>query len=368
MYPELSGGPYAYTRKVFGEFPAYLVAWGYWISIWTTNAAIAVAFVSYLAVFLPVLKDNTLYPVLAGLFAVWFLTWLNTRRIVVSGGIQLITTIIKIIPLLGIGIYGLFYMKLENFTFDFAGSSSVFSNLTTAVTLALFAFLGLESATIPAGNIKDAKRIIPKATLFGTSAAILIYILSSTVLMGLIHPMELKNSSSPFADAASMLWGKPAAYLVSFGALISAFGALNGWILLQGQIPAAAADDGIFPKIFSRKNRFGMPTVGLFISSILVSAMVCLNFTKNFVSTFQFILLLSTLMALLPYLLTTSAYFLILVREQNALRKNVVKIIISVLSFIFVIWAIIGSGIESLYWGLILLVCGIPGYFWLKRT
>ena len=106
-----------------------------------------------------------------------------------------------------------------------------------------------------------------------------------------------------------------------------------------------------------------MPTLGLMISSLLVSIMVAFNFTENFVSTFKFILLLSTLMALLPYLFTTSAYLLVLFRGE----KNFLKAGLSVLAFIFVIWAIIGSGMESLCWGLALLVAGIPGYFLFKR-
>jgi APA family basic amino acid/polyamine antiporter len=364
LYPGLQGGPYAYTRVAFGDFPAYLVAWGYWISIWTTNAAIAVAFVSYLSVFFPVLHENSLYPVLAGLAAVWLLTWVNTREITVSGSLQLITTIIKIIPLLAIGIYGLFFLNFDYFKADLPAGTSFFPAMTSALTLALFAFLGLESATIPSAGIENSGKTIPRATLFGTSAAIVIYILSSAVLMGLIPPAELKNSSSPFAAAASILWGQPAAYLVATGALISAFGALNGWILMQGQVPAAAAEDGVFPKIFARKNRHGMPTAGLMISSVLVSIMVALNFTENFVSTFQFILLLSTLMALLPYLFTASAFLLLLLRGE----KNILKITLTVLAIIFVAWAIIGSGAESIYWGLALLVAGIPGYFLFKRT
>lgn len=366
LYPGLSGGPYAYTRAAFGEFPAYLVAWGYWISIWTTNAAIAVAFVSYLTVFFPTLGSHTFYSILTGLSAVWFLTWLNTRQITVSGSLQVITTVIKVIPLIAIGIYGLFFIEPEYFKAALPAKESVFTALTSAVTLALFAFLGLESATIPSAEIENSGKTIPRATLFGTSAAIVIYILSSSVLMGLIPPAELKNSASPFAYAAALLWGHPASYLVAIGALVSAFGALNGWILMQGQIPAAAAEDGVFPKFFARKNRFGMPTTGPVISSILVSIMISLNFTENFVSTFQFILLLSTLMALLPYLFTTSAFFLLMIRQP--LKKNAGKLVLTFLALIFVCWAIIGSGTQSLYWGLALLLAGIPGYFLVKKT
>src|SRR5688572_12737539 len=77
LFPNSPGGPYAYTRTGLGDFPAYMVAWGYWISIWTTNAAIAVTFVSYLTVFFPVLSSNSFLSILTGLSAVWFLTWIN---------------------------------------------------------------------------------------------------------------------------------------------------------------------------------------------------------------------------------------------------------------------------------------------------
>lgn len=367
-FPKATGGPYAYTREGLGEFPAYLVAWGYWISIWSTNAAIAVAFVSYLTVFFPTLEQHVFLSVFIGLSAVWFLTWLNTRRITVSGRLQTITTAIKIIPLLAIGIFGLFYIDLDYIWVEPEGDSSWFSILTAATTLTLFAFLGLESATIPADNIRDAKNVVPRATLFGTVAAIIIYILSSTVVMGLIPPESLKTSPSPFADAAALMWGENARYLVAIGAIISTFGALNGWILMQGQVPAAAASDGIFPKVFARKNRFGMPTTGPLISSVLVSVMIALNFTNGFVDTFRFILLLSTLMALLPYLFATTSYMLLLVQEKSGLKKHAMHLFLGLLAFLFIIWAIAGSGEASVYWGFILLLCGIPGYIWIKRN
>ena len=363
-FPEHSGGPYAYTRVAFGEFPAYLVAWGYWISIWTTNAAIAVAFVSYLSVFLPELKNNNLYAIGAGLSALWFLTWVNTRQIRFSGRVQLFTTLLKVLPLLAIGVYGLFFINPEHFRQALPPKTSFLPALTSALTLALFAFLGLESATIPSENIENAGKTIPRATWFGTSAAIVIYILSSTVLMGLLPPDQLRASASPFADGAALLWGDAAAYFIAGGALISAFGALNGWILMQGQLPAAAAEDGVFPKLFARKNKAGMPAAGLIISSILVSVMTALNFTENFVKTFQFILLLSTLMALLPYLFTCAAFLLVLLKQE----KSYGKAGICFLALIFVLWAIIGSGSESLYWGLALLAAGVPLYFFIKRT
>lgn len=366
-FPHANGGPYAYTREGLGEFAAYLVAWGYWISIWCTNAAIAVAFVSYLSVFIPALKSQITLAIAIGLAVVWFLTWLNTRRITLSGKVQSITTLIKIVPLLAIGIYGLFFMDFANLSAAPQNDASWFSNLTMATTLILFSFLGLESATIPAENIRDSKHIIPRATQIGTIGAILIYILSSTVVMGLLNPADLKSSEAPFSDAAALLWGENARYLVAFGALVSTFGALNGWILMQGQVPAAAAEDGIFPAVFARKNRFGMPTLGPVISSLLVSAMIAFNFSESLVDTFSFILLLSTLMALLPYLFATASYMLLLVEEKSGLKRHSLRLLWAFMAFVFIIWAIAGSGEASVYWGFILLLCGIPGYIWIKR-
>ncbi len=363
-----NGGPYAFTREGLGEFPAFLVAWGYWISIWCVNAAIAVAFVSYLSVFIPFLASNFFASTIVGLSAIWFLTWFNTRKIIFSGRLQLITTILKILPLLLISIFGLFFIRTDYFTPLNISGESTFSALTGTVTLCLFAFLGLESATIPSENIDNPKRTIPLATMVGTAIAIVIYILSSVCVMGIIPAQQLEHSNAPFADVAAILWGENASYLVAAGALVSTFGALNGWILLQGQISSAAAKDKMFPAIFKRENKFGMPTYGLILSSILASFVMSLNFSKGFAETFKFIILLSTLCSLLPYLFSITSYLILLVEEKDWKQKSVLKIVLAMLTFAFILWAIAGSGQEIVYYGFILLLAGIPFYVWLKRN
>lgn len=365
MLPHTQGGPYAFTRDGLGEFAAFWVAWGYWISIWCTNAAIAVAFVSYLSVFIPILSGNFLLSTSAGLSAIWLLTWVNTQKVTVTGRLQVITTILKILPLLSIAIWGLTLLKVEHFFPLNISKESNFFALTTTMTLCLFAFLGLESATIPADNIENPQKTIPKATTIGSGIAIAVYILSSVSVMGIIAPAQLQHSDAPFAEAATLLWGGEARYFVAMGALISTFGALNGWILLQGQIPAVAAKDKLFPKVFKQENKHGMPARGLVISSVLASLLMCLNFSKGFVETFKFITLLSTLTALLPYLFSVTSYLIFLVRQD--LNSNKWTIFLSILTFVFLVWAIAGSGYEIVYWGFLLLLAGLPFYVWLKK-
>lgn len=373
LMPHADGGPYAYSRKGFGDFVGFLVAWGYWISIWCANAAIAVSLVSALSTFFPLLATNAVAAIGTGLGAIWLLTWINTLGIVTSGKLQLITTVLKIIPLLLVGIGGLFFFRLSNFIpFNTSGLSD-FSAITSTATLTFYAFLGIECATIPSGNTINPEKTISRATMLGTLIATIIYILSSASIMGMISAKELQYSVTPFADAAVMIWGNSAKYWVSAGVAIAAFGALNGWILIQGQVPYAIAKDKLFPAIFKKENKKGVPGWGIVISSILVSVLMAMNYTKGLAEQFKFLILLSTLTVLVPYLFSAAAY--IIIRLENKYLKPglswVFSLLLATAAFVFSLWAIAGSGYETVYWGFILLMAGVPFYvmmIWKKRS
>ena len=366
--PNALGGPYAYTRAGLGDFAAYLVAWGYWISIWCTNAAIAVAFVSYLTVFFEVLKTNSFLALGTGLSAIWLLTWVNTRGVKEVGWVQKITTVLKITPLLLVTVMGLFYIDFNNFVPFNISSVSNFSAITATATLTLFAFLGLESATIPAGNIHESEKTIPRATMIGTIITIFIYVLSSTVIMGMIPAAELKNSNAPFADAAAIIWGDTARYWVAAGAIVSTLGALNGWILLQGQMPMAAARDKLFPAIFDKENSKGVPAFGVIIGSVLISGIMMLNFTTGLNDMFTFMVLMTTLTVLIPYLFSATSYGIMILQNKFWKRDLISQLVIAILAFLFSLWAVLGSGQEAVYWGFMAILSGIPFYVWMKRT
>jgi basic amino acid/polyamine antiporter, APA family len=366
LMPVANGGPYAYTREGLGDFAAFLVAWGYWISVWCTNAAIAVAFLSYLTVFLPALGYNPALAVGVGLSAIWFLTWINTRGIRDAGIVQVITTILKISPLVLVTLGGLFYLHTENYLpFNSSGSSNI-SAITSAATLTLFAFMGLECATIPSGQVENPEKTIPRATLFGTLAVTAIYILGTVVIMGVLPPSVLKMSQAPFADAAASMWGDWARYLVAGGAVVSTFGALNGWILMQGQIPAAAAVDKLFPSALKKENKFNAPVTSIIGSSVLVSLLMLMNFSRSLANTYQFIILLSTMTVLVPYLFSAVSYAILAVRSNKLKWNNTVKLTIAMLAFIYSMWTVGGSGEETVYWGFLLLMAGVPLYGWSK--
>lgn len=226
----------------------------------------------------------------------------------------------------------------------------------------------MESATIPSDKVKNPKRTIPISTISGTLIAATIYISSSVAVMGIITPGELQTSTAPFADAANSIWGSWSYYAVAFGAAISCFGALNGWILLQGQIPLAAANDDLFPKIFKKTSKNGVPIIGIVISSVLASILVSMNLARGLLGMFSFMIMLSTLTVLLPYIGSTLAEFFIYLKyKKNIKPKQLFKSLkISIPAFIFSIWAVLGLGYEIILWGILLLVIGTPLFLFRK--
>lgn len=362
-----AGGPYAYTRRGFGDLAGFLVAWGYWIACWSANAALAVALVGYLDPFFPRLVRTPLLAVLLAVGCVWLLTFANVFGVRVAGRLQVATTFLKLVPLLLVGVAGLFVLEPAHFTLPQADLPSIARGISATAALTLWAFLGLECATIPARSIEDPQRTIPRATLLGTLLASLVYITCTVGVMGVVPPATLAATSAPFAEAARALFGEWAAALVALGAALSCFGALNGWILVTGQISLAVAADGLFPAAFARLSRRDTPALGIVLSSLFTSALLLMNYTRSLVELFTFVILLSTLATLVPYAFSSLAGFLIEQREGPRPGWGAGAKLAASLAFAYSLGAIGGAGTEVVYWGFLLLVAGLPVYVFVLR-
>lgn len=366
LMPNVTGGPYAYTRAGLGDFAGFLVAWGYWISVSCANAAITISLVSALSTFFPVLASSPLASVITGLTAIWLLTWINTKGVLVSGKLQVITTILKLVPLLVIAFGGLFFIKSTNFSPFNSSGMSIFEAINATATLTMFAFVGIESASIPARNIENPEKTVSRATILGLLIATLVYVLGSVSVMGILSPEVLKTSVTPFADAAVIMFGDAARYWVSAGIAVAAFGALNGWILIQGQVPYAIAKDKLFPAIFAKENKRKVPFIGIILNSIMVSLFMTMNYTEGLVDQFRFLLLLSVLTVFIPYLFSTASYLLLRINNKARYPKGWTSAVgLFVLAFLYSLWAIAGSGEKTVYYGFMLLMGGIPFYIWI---
>lgn len=355
-----SGGPYIFAKEGFGDFIGFLVAWGYWISCWVVNAGIAIAIISALTIFFPVLETNSILSVFIGLAFIWGFTYINIKGVKTSGKLQVATTILKLLPLAVIIIVGSFFFNFDNIPhFNVSGQSNI-NAFSAVATLTLFAFLGIECATIPAEYVKTPEKTIPKATMYGTIIATFVYVLGTVILFGILPFDKLVSSPAPFAEAGRLIGGDYTAYFVAFGAAISAIGALNGWILIAGQLPMAVARDSLFPKIFLKQNKQQAPFLGLIIGSVLSSVLMLMNFTDGLVSQFEFIALLTTLTVLIPYLFVAAAYVIITINKGVFQNSKFNIVLLSILGFIYSFWAIYGSGNDTVFYGLLLLLLGVP--------
>ena len=360
-----AGGPYAYTRHAFGDFAGFLIGWGYWISIWTADAALSVAGVGYLSPFMPSVVAT---PVLAALTAtaiVWLFTLVNIWGVRLAGRVQVVTTLLKVLPLFVVGIAGLVAFHPAHFAIADTSPRALGPSIIAATTLTMFALIGLEAATIPAALVRDPDRTIPRATVIGTLVAAGIYIASTVGVMSLVAPAELAKSTAPFADAARVVLGNGAAAAVALGAAISCFGALNGWILIVGQLPIAFAEDGLWPARFARLSRQGTPAFGMVVAGLLTTGLIWMNYTKSLVDLFTFIILLATLAVLIPYVFCALAGLLIAPRGQS--RASTRDTVLAILAFVFSFGAIVGAGASVVFWGFLLLLAGVPVYVWVRR-
>jgi basic amino acid/polyamine antiporter, APA family len=362
------GGPYAYTREAFGPLVAFLVAWGYWISVWVGNAAIATGSASYLAAFFPSIAEQPHVSAAVVLALLWLLTAVNCAGVRAAGWVQGITTILKIVPLLAIVAVGLYAVRIDSLTINAAVPWSA-GAVTASMTLTLFALVGLESATIPDGKVANPKRTIPLATMIGTVLTSLVYVVACSTVLILLPTARLASSNAPFADVARMFWGRTGAALIALAATVSGFGALNGWILLQGEVPYTLGRDGVFPRMFARTSRSGAPVVALVSGSVLVSILVVLNAGTTTVRVFTFMVLLSTTACLVMYLVCSLA----LLRLQwqgrlaGARRGTAGLAVVGLLATLYSVWAIVGAGLEASLWGLVLLALGGPVYWLMRR-
>jgi APA family basic amino acid/polyamine antiporter len=362
------GGPYVFTRAAFGELAGFVVAWGYWVSVWVGNAAIATGAVSYTSAFAPWIASAPGAAAAVTIAVVWLLTFVNCWGVRTAAWVQAVTTVLKLLPLVAVSLVAGFFVHREALA-SFTRVPLTLDATTAAATLALWALVGFESATVPADKVKDPSRTIPRATLVGTVVSAVFCTVACSLVLLVVPAARLSASNAPFADAARAMWGDGAGAVVAVFAAISAYGALNGWILLQGELPFALARDGVFPRPFARESARRTPVFALVSTSLLVTALVALNFRGSMAQAFQFFVLLATTANLVAYLVCALALLVLMRRRQlRGSRRGTPWLAgTGVLGAAYSLWAIAGAGRDAVLWGAALLVLGLPVYGWMGR-
>ena len=363
-YPQ-TGGAYQYTKEAFGEFTGFLSAWLYWNGSWIGNSAIIVALASYTASIIPALHN----PVISIIFTssiLWIFTIINIVGVKQAGKIQTFATVFKIV------FFALFII-VAFLNFDTANIANLIpagkglDTVPLAATTTLWAFVGMESATVTAGEIKDPEKNVRKSTIYGLIIAAIIYILISVASMGAMSNEALAVSSAPLTDILTNILGTAIGRFLTVAVIICILGTTIGWLLSTARVSFAAGEDGVFPKFFGKISpKYNTPVNSLVIGSVLVNILLIMNYQKGMVSAFTFITILATLSFLPVYLLTVAAEMMLMFKkgEKFTFKIFIKKSIIPMIAFIYTLWTIYGSGAETVMWGFLLMLAGIPFYIY----
>lgn len=364
VFPD-ADGPYGYIRRTLGDSTAFLAIWCYWLSLWITNATIAVGVVGYLHAVVPGLADVA-PPWLTALAMLWLFIAINLFGVRTSGPVQIAMTTLKLLPMAAVILLGIWLLASEpaSYVRDLPPTPIALPQVMAASTLALFAMLGFESASVPAGRVRDPGRTIPRATLVGTVLTAAIYIAVSVIPMLLIPQRELATSTAPFVDLLNRFAIDGSGRLLALFVVISGLGAINGWTLLVGELTRTMATNGVLPPIFARGNRSGAPAVALIVTGLLASAMVLMNYSKSLVQGFAFLSTVVTAANLPLYLCAALALVVLWRRGARPATRDL--LVLGVLGTAYVVFAFIGMGSEPFWWALALAAAGVPIYLLMR--
>ncbi|MCO1334947.1 arginine/agmatine antiporter [Microbulbifer sp. OS29] len=360
IYPA-AGGPYAYARRAFGDYIGYQTNLVYWLANVIGNVALITAGLGYLTHFFPPLRDPLTFA-LAQVALVWLLTYANILGPSTVGRLQSVTTGLVLIPILGTAVFGWLWFDSGNFTssWNVSGKSNT-SAIMASLTFTLWAFIGVETASVSAAVVKQPTKNVPIATVGGVILASIAYVLSSSVIMGMLPNKDLITSSAPFADAARLALGNTAANIVALCAAIGCIGSLGGWILLVGQSAKAAADDGLFAALFAKTNNKGVPTSGLTLVAVLMSLLILTTISPTASQQFGKIASVAVILTLLPYIYSAIALRILAYGKMPPRQYNLFTVIL-LIAAVYCLLALVGSDGQQTRWSLIFVITTVVFY------
>jgi arginine:agmatine antiporter len=362
------GGPYAYARDFLGPYVGFQTNYVYWFGNWIGNIAIAVAAVGYLAEFFPHIAQPPA-SVFATAGVIWLLTLTNILGPRVVGALETWTMSLALIPILGIALFGWFWFEPAVFraSWNVSGGSDAHA-ISRAASMALWAYMGIESAAVSAGVIENPKRNIPLATLMGLGLSAVVYVLSSTVIMGLIPNAELQKSHAPFAEAARIAIGTPGLVIVAICAVLKSVGSLGGWMLLVGQSAKAAADDGMFPSVFAKLNRHGVPGIGLAIVGVLMTIVLFATMSPTIADQFSVIIDLAVILAVIPYIYASVA--VVKVTFDHGVPRATFRLYkyVAIGAVVYCLWTVVGGDPDTVVKAMVALLISVPLYPFFLRS
>jgi APA family basic amino acid/polyamine antiporter len=369
--PNSDGGLYAYSRHEFGDFAGYLVGWCYWIQAWAGNAAIVASWVFYVDALFGINHPTGMENWGIALVGLWVPAIVNLAGVRQMAWFQNVTVVMKFLPLLFVGVVGWFFVDKAHFGPFNASGGSLYSGIGIAAGVALFSFIGVEAAAMTAKRVRNPRTNVLRASVIGTVASALLYVLVTAAVMGLVAHHTLIGTGSPFVNAFQSIFPNNAwaGKFIAALAVISGIGALNGWTLIVTETSRAIAQDDLFPRPFSWSDKRGTAWFGILVGTALPSLLMLWSYTtKSGLTVFTYLVDLTVVTVAIPYFMSAVAQLTFLVSRRRKVVGWLLARDLSVAgaSVLFSMWVTFASGYQVVYQALVVIMVGLVLYAFLN--
>jgi putrescine:ornithine antiporter len=354
-----AGGMASYAEDAYGKAGYFQVFFLYFISLAIANVAVGISAVGYLAAFFPWLSSTPIATTVGVIGLLWLTTFANFGGPGLTGRIGAVTVWGVILPVGLISTIGWFWFSADTFAAAWNPQGlSLLQGMGSSISLTLWAFLGLESAAQNAGAVENPKRDVPLACMLGTGGAAVIYILSTTVIQGIVPNADLAKSTGPFGLAYAQMFNPTIGSIVMALAVMACVGSLLGWQFTLAQTGRAAADEGMFPAFFSKANRLGAPITGMVVMGVVQSLMALSTISPNLSDQFSALVNLAVVTNVVPYLIALSALPLMMRAAGVDARKYRRNLVVGVIGMVYSVYVIYASGQEAVFGGMLVWAVG----------
>lgn len=377
--PDLQTGIYMYAREGFGEFIAFIVAWGYWLMIIFSNVAFAIMIMDSLNYFVPgeFTGGNNIQSIIGASILIWGFNFIVSSGVKTASALNIIGTIAKLIPLFLFILVVMYFFKSSQFLENFWGDSvtianqnlgSIYEQVIKPLDVAIWCFIGVESAAALSGRARKESDV-GRATFLGFVLAITLCILVSILPFGSMSQEVLSKIATPStAGVMKKLVGEVGEVIINIGVLISILTSWLAWTMIRGEIPMVAAKNGTFPKVFAKTNKKEAPAVSLWVSSIMMQLIMLLVYFAG--NAWVFMLSISSI-TVLPVYFASSAYLLKLcvTGEYNkySQKGKSIAFITGLIGIIFCSFMFYANSIKYSSMVPVVLSLGIPLFIWARK-
>ena len=359
LFNQRPGGLSAYSEDAYGKSGYFLVFYLYFLSLAVANVAIAISAVGYLTTFIPWLSSTPIATCIGVIGLLWITTVANFGGPSLTGRIGSVTVWGIIIPVGLLSIIGWFWFKSDTFAAAWnPHGATLAQGLGSSISLTLWAFLGMESAAQNSDAVENPKRNVPLSCMLGTLGAAVVYILSTTVIQGIVPNAELAKSTGPFGLVYAHMFNPTVGTIIMALAVIACIGSLLGWQFTIALTAKSAAEEHMFPALFSKVNRLGAPITGMIIMGVVQSLMALSTISPSLSKQFSALVNLAVVTNVIPYIIALSALSLMMKKAGVTGGSYLRTIMVALVAMLYSTYAVYASGKDAVLGGTLAMAIG----------